>query len=99
MIVDAYRAFDLLPKHPRIDPAHIALMGFSRDWGSSAATQSMDSKLGMIHPPGPADEVRQRARALGLNNLEACRAVGNHTSALEGTVLHNPVNDRASVLQ
>jgi poly(3-hydroxybutyrate) depolymerase len=39
-IIDAYRALDLLSKHPRIDPDRVALVGTSRG-GQSALYASM----------------------------------------------------------
>ena len=49
MILDAYRGFDVLANHPRIDPARIVVMGFSRG-GQSTLYSSVKRFQQMWNP-------------------------------------------------
>jgi dienelactone hydrolase len=66
MAADAYRALDLLSKHPRIDPSRVAVMGFSRG-GQSALYSSMNRLYGTL---GSANNLRFAAHIAFYPNCD-----------------------------
>jgi dienelactone hydrolase len=84
-VVDAYRALDLLAAHPRIDPARIAVMGFSRG-GGAAHWAAMDRFREMHAARSPARYALHIAFYPTCNrDLRGALAIGAPVRIVHGT--------------
>jgi dienelactone hydrolase len=93
IMIDAYRALALLAEHPRIDPARIAIMGFS--YGTVAAVYSSSERFRKMHGPGTT----QFAAHIGLYSL--CNVTYHEDAITTGKpirLFHGIVDDANSIV-
>jgi dienelactone hydrolase len=91
MTIDAYRALDLLAKHPRVDADKIAVLGFSK--GALGAIFSASTRFKSLHGSG-----RTFAAHLGLYTPCNTRFIGD--TAVTGKPMrlwHGTTDDYVSV--
>jgi dienelactone hydrolase len=92
MVMDAYRALDLLSKHPDIDPKRIAVMGFSR--GGQSALYSSMTRFYKLHGP------RNGAQFVAHVSLyPACTATYLEDEEVNGSIriLHGTADDYSPI--
>lgn len=88
-IVDAYRALELLAKHPRIDPQKIAIMGFSH--GGGAALYSSLKRFARMH--GPADGTQFAAHIVFYPGCFQTYLEGDDISGKPIRIFHGTADD------
>jgi dienelactone hydrolase len=94
IMVDAYRALDLLAQHPSIDPARIAIMGFS--YGTVAAIYSSSERFRKMYGPSTA----QFAAHIALYSL--CNTTYREETITTGKpirLFHGVVDEANSIVQ
>jgi dienelactone hydrolase len=92
MIVDAYRALEFLSKHRQIDPARIAVMGFSR--GGQSSLYSSLIRFQKMH--GPAGGLEFAAH-IGLYATCGTTFRGDEGVAKPIRLLHGTADDYAPI--
>jgi len=93
MVSDAYRALDLLARHPRIDPNRIVVMGFSRG-GQSALYSSMNV---LYETLGPANNLRFAAHIAFYPDCTTTYLKDGDVSSKPIRILHGTEDNYTSV--
>jgi dienelactone hydrolase len=89
MVADAYRALEILAKHPRIDPRRIAVMGFSR--GGQSALYSAMKRLYVTL--GPAEDLQFAAHIALYPDCMTTYRADTEVSAKPIRILHGAADD------
>jgi dienelactone hydrolase len=93
MVADAYRALDLLAKHPRIDSNRIAVMGFSRG-GQSALYSAMNRLYATL---GPVNGLRFAAHIAFYPDCTTTYLEDTEVSGKPIRILHGSLDNYAPV--